>query len=292
MVSRRLLALLLAMCLIMVVACSSSDGSDGSGGDGTSASVVPGGLGGSTPSGTGTTIPGATGVGTDNSGKFLVRLLVRDAAQRTGRALAQAYRLANPGSLVQLTIDGGLGIQSRLAAGEQPDVILDNRKNLNNILQTEALAWRPQEFGTDVYSIAVAKGNPKGINSLKVFDNDPNIITGICPLVKNCGKDAAAILIRAGITAKPDKNLTGASDIIKSLVNGSIDAAILTSVKVGNRNKSADAIRLPTGLKTIVTHWQMSSVSGSAAADSFTSFMFSSAGAAVLQQSGLLPIVQ
>jgi molybdate transport system substrate-binding protein len=288
-----LLALLLAMCMVMVVACSSSDGSDGSGGDGTTASVVPPGIGG-----TKVTDPGTTGgpigspAGTDAGGKFLVKLLVRDAAQRTGRKLAEAYRLAHPGSLVQLTIDGGLGIQSRLAAGEQPDVILDNRKNLNNLSQSNALSWRPQEFGTDVYSIAVAKGNPKGINSLKVFDNDPAVVTGLCPTTKNCGKDAVAILLRAGITSPPDKVLTGASDIIRSLSNKSIDAAILTSVKIGNRAKEADAIRLPSTLKTIVTHWQMSSVSGSAAADSFTSFMFSAAGAAVLQESGLLPIVQ
>ena len=291
--SKKPLALLLAMCMFMVVACSSSDGSDGSssGSDaGTDSTLVaPAGLGGSSTTGPlGTSSPKAKLLGND---KFFVKLYARDVSQRTARRLAKAYKATHPGSLVQLTVDSAEGLQQRIAAGEQPDVILENRKGMNQMSEADLLAWRPQEFGTLVLAIAVDEGNPKGINSLRVFGEDPATRTGLCTPTKNCGKTAVNLLAQANITPRPDAIYPNATDTANAVRDSLIDATILDSTKIANRDAVLDAVRLPTNLKIVITHWQMSSVSGAPPADSFTDFMFSAAGAAVLFDRGLLPVV-
>lgn len=288
--SRRLLALLLAMCLFMVVACSSSDGSDGSSLAGLEGAIVAApGLGGTSLAGPlGPAAPGST---LPKDQKFAIKVLARDVGRRTARELARAYMAVNPGSLVQTTVDSGDGMLSRLAAGEKYDIVMDNRKNLEALSEAGLLLWRPQEFGTLVFVIGVAPGNPLGINSLKVFGEDPATRSVLCSSDKNCGKTAIILLARGNVTPAVDLVAPNASAAVNAVRDGVSDATILDSTKVANRSTVLDPVRINPGLPIVQTHWQMSSVTGSPAADSFTDFMFSAGGAAVLNGRGLLPIV-
>ncbi len=289
--SRKLYALLLVMCLGLVVGCSNSDGSEGSGGSSGSVTAtgpvtIKGADGSVSFVGGNQTTAGARLTGE----KFLVRVLARDAVQRTAKQLAKAYKEAHPGSLVQLTIDSGDGIAERISAGETPDIILDNRKNLEAMAEEAGDAWAPKEFGTQVLAIAVDPGNPLGIQSLRVFGNDPNVKTGLCVPEKNCGQSALNLLARARVEPVVDQIFPGATGTVDGLKDGSIDATILDSTKIANRSAVAQAVRLPSSLKPATTHWLMTSLTSAPPADSFTDFMFSAAGSAVLTNRGLLPV--
>ncbi|MCU1352746.1 MAG: molybdate-binding protein [Acidimicrobiales bacterium] len=242
--------------------------------------------GGATP-----TTGSSTGAQTAVDATGVVKVMVRKEAEKTARRLALAFNASQSGMRVQLVVDSGAGVLARLRQGEQPDIVMENRKHLRMADSENLLSWRPLEFAIQVPVIVVAKGNPQNIQGLGVFGADGSTRSGLCVPTKNCGKTALILLHRAGLTAAPDVVLPGATAAINALRTNQIDAAILDGVKAANRKNVVDKVNIPDGINVISTHWQLSSATGSPAADAFSNFVFSSEGATVLASRGLLPPV-
>lgn len=182
---------------------------------------------------------GTTGTSAGPPGK--VTIYATNSLQRALPELEAAYVEANPGAELEIVLEPGTDLTSRIEGGERPDVYIDLPPRVGAVATGGS---QPRPFGSDPTNIVVVKGNPAGVTSLAEFGDTP-IRTGVCADNTPCGLAATAMLEKGGVTPAPDLVAEGWLPLLNAVVEGEVDAGILKRTEWISRINLVEIISTP-----------------------------------------------
>jgi len=235
--------------------------------------------------------PGATGPNAQNStpaqsadetppvadDESTVTILVPNELATVVGALASEFGGLNPDVNVQLVTGESGDLIQRVKSGEEASIYIDDASVVDR-LEEGSYQGEPGSFGSDLFRILVAKGNPKGVSGLGVFGNDPGTTSGMCAVEVPCGLLTAGILERGGVPGAPDRLLPSDLQLAELVAAGELDAAIVLRSAARTRFGQTAAVRIPPEHNQRIDY-QIVQLRDASAASAFVDFVQNHEGA-------------
>lgn len=178
-------------------------------------------------------------------------------------------------------------LTAQLTQGAQADVFASaDTAHMKTVQDAGLLDGAPQVFAHNRLEIAVAKGNPKHIQSLADLARSNLVIVLADPSVP-AGKYAQQALAQAGVTVKPASLELQVTAVLNKVALGEADAGIVYVSDVASSGK-VDGIAIPD-TQNVVADYPVAVLSGAhdkAAAKLFVEYLLSDSGQAILKQAG------
>jgi molybdate transport system substrate-binding protein len=240
---RRVLIGLLASLSLAAAACSSSSKSSTSAS--TSAATAA-------PQAT-TAAPVATG-----------HITVFAAASLTGAftEIGKAFSQANPGASATFDFDASSALVQQISQGAPADVFASaDTTNMDKLTEPGLNGSAPVIFATNLLTIIVPKGNPKGITGVSELSK-PGLKVVLCQPQVPCGKYANQILTKANVKVTPVSLEENVKGVVTKVTSGEADAGIVYVTDVTAAGSSAQAVTIPADLN-VVADYPIASVKAS-----------------------------
>lgn len=217
-------------------------------------------------------------------------VLVSAAASLTDAfaAIESAFEEANPGVDVVLNLGGSSALREQILEGAPADVFASaNLSNMDQIVESGAVAGEPSIFAQNLLQIAVPPGNPAGITGLTDFGRD-ELLIGLCAEGVPCGEFARDALDAAGVIPATDTDEPDVRALLTKIEAGELDAGITYVSDVVSAGGSVEGIDIPDG-ENVVAVYPIAVLAESASpeeSEDFVDFVLSAAGQAILVEHG------
>jgi molybdate transport system substrate-binding protein len=184
---------------------------------------------------------------TEGSGSATATLTVlTDSVLETpAQQLAAAFEDANPGVRLELVVGPTLELAERLRGGEEADLFIGNRHELDQLHAEGVIEGPSLLLGSDVVQIAVPEGNPAEVTGLDAFLGASPVRAAICIENTTCGAAARAIFSQALPDAAPDRTDVPPVSLLLELGGRTLDAGILWRSQVAGAPQPLDSVPLP-----------------------------------------------
>jgi molybdate transport system substrate-binding protein len=150
--------------------------------------------------------------------------------------MGKAFRAEDPDVTVTFNFAASSALATQINEGSPSDVFASaDEANMKKVTDT-GKASDPTVIARNTLSIAVEKGNPKAIKSLKDFDKS-GVIYVVCAPEVPCGRYGQAALTKAGVTAKPASLEENVKAVVTKVDLGEADAGIVYTTDI----KAAEA---------------------------------------------------
>ena len=189
----------------------------------------------------GSDTPAATGGGVSGN------LTVLAAASLTGgfTRIGEDFEKANPGVKVTFSYGGSSGLAQQITSGAPADVFAAaSPATMKTVTDAGEAAGEPVVFVRNQLVIAVAKGNPKGIEALAGL-TEPGLKVAVCAEQVPCGAAARKVLDASGVRLTP---VTQEQDVKAALAKvrlGEVDAALVYRTDVRAAASDVDGVEFP-----------------------------------------------
>ncbi|MDR6867740.1 molybdate transport system substrate-binding protein [Microbacterium resistens] len=198
--------------------------------------------------------------------------------------LAADFEKANPDvDVVPITYDGSSVLATQLIDGAQADVFASaDGKNMAKVTEA-ALAVEPVPFATNVLQIAVAPGNPHGVDGLASLSDTAHSVVVCAPEVP-CGNAAKTLLTAAGVTVTPASEEQNVSAVLAKVKSGEADAGIVYRTDVTAAGSAVTGVQID-GAENATNVYPIAALKAAPnprAAEAFVAFVLSPAGQKVL----------
>lgn len=142
--------------------------------------------------------------------------------------LAAQFEAAHPSvDVAPITYDGSSVLATQLIEGAHADVFASaDEKNMTKVTGAQ-LAGEPVDFATNVLEIAVAPGNPLGIDGLDDLADGTPLTVVLCAPEVPCGSAAQTLVDVAGITITPASEEQNVSAVLTKVKSGEADAGLV-----------------------------------------------------------------
>lgn len=211
--------------------------------------------------------------------------------QRPLDSMIKQYEQRHPEHDIQVEYAPNRDIEDRLFKGERPDLIVSTTRKVANLAEEGTIPSEHLTFGEDVWQLVVAPGNPKGIQSLDVFGNDPTTTSGLCRQEVACGSVARRVLGQARINPTPDSTEPDAKTLIAKVAEGQLDVGFVSRSQAVKavRDGRVTTVDLPTQYRAS-DEFRIAIIRNGGAVDSFLDF-FRAHGQVrkILENTGLRP---
>jgi molybdate transport system substrate-binding protein len=227
---------------------------------------------------------GSSGSGSSNEIKVFAAASLTAAFTDIGKQ----FTSANGGTKVLLNLAGSQALATQIQQSAPADVFAS--ADLANMDKVKDLVGTPQNLASNLLSIVVEKGNPKGVKGLDDLANPDLKVVLAAPDVP-AGKYAAQILGKAGVTVKPVSQEDNVKAVVTKVSLGEADAGIVYVTDVGAGGDKVEGVDIPQDQNVLATY-PIATVKASKNADKAQAFMdlvLSAQGQQVLEQYGFLP---
>lgn len=208
--------------------------------------------------------------------------------------LAADFVAENPGvSFESMTFDGSSTLATQLVEGATADVFASaDEPNMEVVNEAGLLADEPVLFASNRLVIAVAPGNPLGIESLAdltepIADGEVPITVMCAPEVP-CGAAATRLLDAAGVSLTPASEEQNVTATLTKVRMGEADAGLVYLSDVMGSAGKADGVEIDGALEDANRYpiARLAASESSEAADAFIEFVLSERGLALLEELG------
>ena len=178
------------------------------------------------------------------------------AASLTGAftGLARDFESRHPGTTVALNFAGSSDLATQLTEGAPADVFASaDEKNMTKATDAGLGVGEPVDFATNVLEIAVAPGNPDGIDRLADLD-DPHVATVVCAPAVPCGSATAAVAAAAGVALSPVSEESSVTDVLGKVVSGEADAGIVYVTDVLAAGDTVEGVAIDEADRAVNTY--------------------------------------
>lgn len=128
---------------------------------------------------------------------------------------------------VRLNFAGSSDLATQIIAGAPAEVFASaNAATMDRVAAEGLLAATPRTFATNTLTIAVAAGNPLGIDSLESL-GDPDVSTVLCAPQVPCGAAAEAVQELSGIPIESVSEEGSVTDVLGKVSSGQADAGLV-----------------------------------------------------------------
>ena len=155
-------------------------------------------------------------------------------------ALAEQFEAGNPGTTVALSFAGSSDLATQIGQGAPADVFASaDAGTMAQLSSAGQLEGPPQDFASNVLTIAVPPANPAAITSFADLAR-PGVRTVICARQVPCGAAAKVAERETGTTLNPVSEESSVTDVLGKVISGEADAGLVYVTDVlaaGNRVK-------------------------------------------------------
>jgi molybdate transport system substrate-binding protein len=198
--------------------------------------------------------------------------------------MGTAFKAANPKANVTFNFAGSGDLVTQITQGAPADVFASaDDSNMKKLTDSGENAGEPVSIAKNTMEIIVGKGNPKGVKGVADLAR-PDLIVVLCADTVPCGKNAAAVLKKAGITAAPKSLEDKVKGVVTKVSAGEADAGIVFVTDVNSANADADGVEIPADINVISNYPMVvtKEATNSTAAQAFIGYVASDAGQAIL----------
>jgi molybdate transport system substrate-binding protein len=201
---------------------------------------------------TSTTTPGASaGAGGFAPVKGNLTVLAAASLTETFNRIGKDFEAANPGTKVTLSYGGSSGLAQQITSGAPADVFASaSPATMKTVTDAGDAAGTPVTFVKNQLVIAVAKGDPKGVNELKDLEN-PQIKVALCAKQVPCGAAAHKAMDAAGVKITPVTEEQDVKAALSKVKLGEVDAALVYRTDAKAASSEVDAIEFPESSEAI-----------------------------------------
>ncbi|GAA1804699.1 molybdate ABC transporter substrate-binding protein [Agromyces neolithicus] len=241
--------------------------------------------------------PGA-GEASEARGELSGELTVFAAASLTAAfdELATGFEARHPSlDVLPITYDGSSVLVTQFIEGAPADVFASaDERNMQKVIEAD-LAVEPVDFATNLLEIAVAPGDPLGIDGLddladgatETADGLPITVVLCAPEVP-CGAAAQALIADAGIIVRPASEEQNVTAVLTKVKRGEADAGLVYATDVAAAGGEVDGVEIENA-DAATNVYPITALTGAAnpeAARAFVEFVTSGEGRAVLASFG------
>lgn len=202
--------------------------------------------------------------------------------------LATEFEAQHPDvDVLPISYDGSSVLATQLIEGAEADVFASaDEKNLAKVTDA-GLAGSGEAFATNVLQIAVAPGDPKGVETLADLTK-PDLTVVVCAAEVPCGSASHTLLDAAGVTLTPASEEQNVTAVLSKVKSGEADAGLVYATDVIAAGDEVTGIEIDgadaaTNVYPIVA---LTRSKNPAAAQAFVEFVLSDAGQKVLADLG------
>ncbi|MEV8337246.1 molybdate ABC transporter substrate-binding protein [Leucobacter sp. NPDC077196] len=249
---------------------------------------------GTAPESGDTDVDGAAG--TNLSGSLTVAAAA--SLQEAFAEIADDFRVEHPGvEFDALTFDGSSVLAAQIIGGAPVDVFASaDEHTMSSVADAGLLGAEPVPFATSSLEIAVAPGNPLGIESLADLDDlggDGRVPTLVmCAPEVPCGAAARQLLERDGVELDPASEEQNVTAVMTKVASGEADAGLIYRSDVLRSAGEVDGIEIP-GAAEAAGSYLIAPLEGSrsdAAARAFADYLLTDSAQARLADLGFGPV--
>jgi molybdate transport system substrate-binding protein len=238
-------------------------------------------IGGSSPA-------GATASTAALSGSITV--LAASSLTDAFNQMGTQFKAAHPGVNVTFSFGGSATLAQQVNAGAPGDVLATADTDSMQTAVTAGNVSSPVTFAHNLLEIIVAKGNPKGIQSLADLAK-PGLIVVLCAATQPCGKYGAQALSTAGVNVTPASLEPNVSGVVTKVTTGEADAGIVYVTDVKTAGDKAAGVTIPSNQNVQATYpiATLKQPQNPTLASAFVDFVRSAPGQAILSSYGFSP---
>jgi molybdate transport system substrate-binding protein len=203
-------------------------------------------------------------------------------------AVGAAFTKANPNAKVTFTFDASSALVTQITQGAPADVFASaDTANMDKLVKASLNGGPPVNFATNLLSIIVAPGNPKGITGVADLAK-PDLKVVLCADGVPCGTYAKQILTAANVTVTPVSQEQNVKGVVTKVTAGEADAGIVYVTDVKAAGAKAAGVDIPASIN-VPAKYPIASVKASMHADvdaAFITFLTGPDGQAIMATSG------
>ena len=241
--------------------------------------------------GCGGTAAGSAHPSTSPSARALSGALTVFAAASLSQAFSAAQgslQRDHPGLNLRFSFAGSQQLVTQLTQGAPADVVATADEASMSRLVAAGLVGKPSIFARNSLEIVVPPGNPKHVSRLADLAS-PGLAVVLADPSVPAGKAAQQALARAGVTAVPKAYELDVESVLRTVVAGDADAAIVYTTDA--RSSGVTGVPIPTS-ENVVTSYPIAVLTGTgnrSAAVAFMDEVLTGAVHAELTARGFLP---
>lgn len=202
-------------------------------------------------------------------------------------ALETTFESAHPGVAVRLSFGGSSDLADQIEAGAPADVVATADEPTMARLTDAGLVATPTVFATNVLTTVVPTGNPAGVESLAdLARHDVDVV--LCAPEVPCGRAAAAVTERAGVTPHTVSEEPSVTDVLAKIALGEADAGLVYVTDAATEPDDVETVPTPEAAE-VVNRYPVAVLSDPAApdlAEEWVALVTGAEGRAVLSEAG------
>jgi molybdate transport system substrate-binding protein len=203
-------------------------------------------------------------------------------------AVGEAFTAANPDASAEFSFDASSALVQQITEGAPADVFASaDTANMDKLVDAGLNGGEPVIFATNLLTIIVAPGNPKGITGVADLANN-DLITVICAPEVPCGRYANEIFTNAGVTVTPDSLEQNVRGVVTKVTAGEADAGIVYITDVTAAGDDADMVEIPEDIN-VIAEYPIATVKDSGNAEvgeAFIEFLIGADGQEIMAEYG------
>ncbi|PYC80875.1 molybdate ABC transporter substrate-binding protein [Streptomyces tateyamensis] len=217
-----------------------------------------------------------------------VTVFAAASLQGTFTELGKKFEAAHPGTSVKFNFGGSSALAQSIVGGAPADVFAAaSPATMKTVTDAKGTASDPAVFVRNTLEIAVPKGNPKHISSLKDLAAS-GVKVALCAAQVPCGAAAQTALKAAGVSVTPVTQEQDVKGALTKVELGEVDASIVYQTDVKADAGKIDGVDFPEAAKAVNDYpiADLAKAPNSAAAKAFVAYVESPEGMAVLTAAG------
>jgi molybdate transport system substrate-binding protein len=203
-------------------------------------------------------------------------------------AVGEAFTEANPDAKAMFSFDASSALVTQITEGAPADLFASaDTANMDKLTTAGLNGTEPVIFATNLLTIIVPPGNPKGITGVADLAK-PDLKVVLCAAEVPCGKYAQQILTTAGVAVTPVSLEQNVKGVVTKVTADEADAGIVYVTDVIAEGDAAAGVEIPADIN-VVAEYPIASVKASTSSEvdqAFIDFLTRPDGQAIMAKYG------
>ena len=226
--------------------------------------------------------------------KVTGNIKVSDAASLTDafEEIGAEFTRANPGATTTFNPASSSALAAQIEQGAPVDTFASaDEANMAKLVEANLIDGQPVVFARNTLTIVTKPGNPKKVKD--VADLADVGVVSLCGATVPCGRYAASVLAKAGVTI-PETSVTRGVDarsVLSAVTTGDAEAAIVYVTDAKSAGSKVGTVSIPDSGNVTATYpiATVATSGNKATSRAFIDSVLSPKGQATLQSFGFLP---
>lgn len=163
--------------------------------------------------------------------------------------LEERFTAEHPGVSIEFTYDGSSVLSTQIVSGAPADLFASaDAANMERVVEAGLAEGEPVAFATSELAIAVAPGNPLGIERLSDLvrgTGGTKPVVVVCAVEVPCGSASRALLERDGVALEPASEEQNVTAVLAKVRRGEADAGLVYRSDILRAEGEIEGIEIP-----------------------------------------------